>query len=81
MTRGIAYRRAVRETLIARYRRLVHQWHGWRDYIIHSNPNWEARGFEHPCDCDHIQCKSPRKWAKGDKRLTIQERRHDNEED
>ena len=78
-----AGRRHIRETLIARVRRIARDfWDrgGWNSIGGKRESNWAEKSADHPNDCKHWWCRSPRKWAKGDSRLTFRERKQHQEE-
>lgn len=77
-------RRHDRWRLIQRVKRI---WKTWGSTKSTSDPAWKQNPFsddpfkaqkeaDHPNECDHVYCRSPRKWAKGKQKLTVRERRH-----
>ena len=69
-----AERRAIREKLIERVKRIARDhWGGTEG----RGPNWAQKTADHPNECKHECCKSPRKWAKGKERLKPNERREE----
>lgn len=62
-----AQRRHIREVLIKRTERLFKQW---------GSPISQAiKRHNHPDDCQHAMCRNPRYARKGKDRLTIRERK------
>ena len=69
-------RRNHRARLMARVTRIARDtWRGGWNATTRRDPNWAAKSADHPDECTHICCQNERRWAKGDAKRTIQERR------